>query len=306
MKRTFWVAGGAVLLALLYVGTGRAQMSQSPAPAPAPATAPAQGTTGQAPSGQLPSGQLPSGQGAGAGQGGAAAPVKPPVDPAEEAAYKAILAVHGTNAAQQIQLGEAFAAKYPTSRYLAGVYSTLALDYLTTGAGDKVIPAAQKAIDLDPDNVDALSVLVWATARTLSPAAPGAADEFAKLENYAHHAITLLTAMVAPAGTDPAQFAIAKNDNLSMCHSGLGVIEFKQHQYDEAVAELTQAVQLADTPDAVDYFMLGHADEATGHFADAEAAYTKCTDQGPMTDRCKAGLADAKQRELLAPAAPKP
>jgi tetratricopeptide (TPR) repeat protein len=292
MNRIVRNSCGTFLLALMCLGTGRAQMTQNQAPSPTPPPAgPTEGPSGQLPSGQLPGASAPATQ---------AAP--PPVDPAEEAAYKAIYDLHGTNPPQQIQLSEDFVKKYPTSRYLAGVYSTLALDYLTTGASDKIIPTAQKAIDIDPDNVDALSLVVWASARTVRPSDPGAADQFVKLENYAHHAITLLNAMAPPTGPDAAQFAVAKNDNLSMCHSGLGVIDFKTQKYAESVAELTQAVQLASSPDDVDYFMLGHADEATGHFEDAMAAFSKCTEEGPMQDRCKAGLDDAKQRALLAPA----
>jgi tetratricopeptide (TPR) repeat protein len=115
--------------------------------------------------------------------------------------------------------------------------------------------------------------------------------------------------MTKPATMDDAQFTAAKNDKLSMCHSGLGLIEFKLGKPEEAVAEMTQAVQLANSPDPVDYFILGHADDAVGHFDDAMTAFTKCTDPGPMQARCQTGLDEAKKKALLAPppaAAPVP
>jgi tetratricopeptide (TPR) repeat protein len=274
MQRTLRKACGTVLFVLLFMATGWAQVPMATPPSVPPPPVAEQGPPP------------------------AAAPV---IDKQEEGAYKAFYDLHSSDAAKQIQLGEDFAKKYPSSRYLASVYSTLALDYMTTGAGDKIVPAAQKAIERDPDNVDALSLIVWASARTLDPSAPGAAEQILKVENYAHHAIKLLTSMTKPAGVDDAQFAIAKNDNLAMCHSGLGVIDFKQQKYADAVAELAQAVQLAETPDPVDYFVLGHADEATSHFSDAMAAFSKCTDQGPLQDQCKAGLNDAKQKASQAP-----
>lgn len=305
MKRTFWNAGGTVLLALLYIASGRAQMTQPQAPASASTPqAPAQAPPpSNGPSGQLPSGQAPS-------SGQPAAQVSQPVNKQEETDYKAFFDAQGTPA-QQIKLGEAFVQKYPSSRYLSSVYSRLALDYLGSGdssEGAKIVPTAQKAVDLDPDNVDALSLIVWATGRTVNPSDPGALDTFAKIENYGHHAIALLATLVKPAELDDARFAAAKNDDLSMCHSGLGIIDFKLGQDNDSVAELTQAVQLADSADPVDYFVLGHADENVGHFADAVSAFTKCSDTGPMVDRCKAGLADANAKALTAPppAQPKP
>jgi hypothetical protein len=283
--------GGTVLLALLFIATGRAQMNQTPAQSTPPA---------QSPSTPPPSGQPPA-----AGQA-PATPATPPVDKAEEDAYRAFIAAHGPgDPTPEITLGEAFVTKYPSSRYLPSVYAALAIAYLSRGQdgdSDKMVADAQKAVDLDPDNVDALSLLVWAKARTVNPGTPGANDEFLKLENYAHHAIALVSTMTKPATLDDAQFTAAKNDNLSMCHSGLGLIEFKTGKYDEAVADMTQAVQLANSPDPVDYFILGHADEATNRFEDAMTAFSKCSDGGPMQARCQSGLDDAKKKALLAPA----
>jgi hypothetical protein len=283
---------GTVLLALLFIATGRAQMNQAPAQSTPPA---------QSPSTPPPSGQPPA-----AGQAPATPATTPPVDKAEEDAYKAFLAAHGPgDPTQEITLGEAFVVKYPTSRYAPTVYSALAIAYLSrgeSGDSDKMVADAQKAVDLDPDNVDALSLLVWSMARTVNPGTPGASDEFLKLENYGHHAIALVSTMTKPAGIDDVQFAAAKNDNLSMCHSGLGLIEFKTGKYAESVADMTQAVQLANSPDPVDYFILGHADEATNRFEDAMTAFSKCSDSGPMQARCQSGLDDAKKKALLAPA----
>ncbi|MGC1187277.1 MAG: hypothetical protein WA871_07780 [Candidatus Acidiferrales bacterium] len=295
MTRKLLNASGTVLVALLCVATGRAQMNQTPAPSTPQ-------TPSQAPSQAPPSGQLPSGQLPGASQT-PSTPATPAVNKAEDDDYKAFLASHGPgDPTKEIQLGEAFVAKYPTGRYTASVYSALAIAYLSNGDSDKMIAAAQKAIDLDPDNVDALSLTVWAMARKVNPNEPGANEEFLKLQNYAHHAISLVSTMPKPATLDDAQFTAAKNDNLSMCHSGLGLIDYKTGKYAEAVADLTQAVQLANTPDPVDYFLLGHAYDMVNRYQDAMTAFMKCSDEGPMQDRCKAGLDDAKKKALLAPA----
>jgi tetratricopeptide (TPR) repeat protein len=293
MKRIFVRAGGTIFLAMLVVAAGRAQMNSNPAQAPS------QSPAGQSQSGQAPSGQMPP-----AGQAPATS-APGPEDPAESAAYKAFLAAHAPDPTAQIKLGEDFAKKYPSSRHLTSVYSALALDYLSQGDSDKMVAVAQKAIAIDPDNVDALSLTVWGMSRTVDPGDPNAASEFAMLENYGHHAIVLIATMPKPAGLDDAAFTAAKNDNLSMCHSGLGLIDLKLGKNDEAVIEMTQALALAATPDPVDYYLLGTAYETVGRYDDAVDTFTKCAAAGSMQDRCKAGIEDAKKQKLLAPVPPK-
>jgi tetratricopeptide (TPR) repeat protein len=112
--------------------------------------------------------------------------------------------------------------------------------------------------------------------------------------------------MPKPAGLDDAAFTAAKNDNLSMCHSGLGLIDLKLGRAQDAVDELKQSVALSASPDPVDLFVLGHAYEAVGQFDDAVDAFSRCAAEGPMQDRCKAGIDDAKQQKLTAPAAAPP
>ena len=79
--------------------------------------------------------------------------------------------------------------------------------------------------------------------------------------------------MPKPAEMDDAAFSKAKNDKLAMCHDGLGVAAVKTGKFDEAIAELTQSMQLSSTPDPVDYYLLGVADEQASHFTDAIAAF---------------------------------
>jgi len=291
---------GFTFLALLLATAGWGRQA-------APSQQPAQsGSNGQstppsqpAPSGQLP-GSAPSGQLPGSNQPAAA----PAVNPDEENDYKTFYAGRMGDPQKEVSAGEDFIKKYPDSRHLTIVYSTLAWDELNLQDEDKMFEYAQKAIDASPDNIDALSLMVWAGARRTSPTAPDAADRMAKLENYANHAITLISALQKPEGLDQATFDAARNDKLAMCHSGLGFLDFERKRYDDAIAQLTQAVALANTPDQVDYFILGAADEQTNHFDDALVAFGKCAEKpGGVQDRCTALIADTKKRALEQPAA---
>ncbi|HYB61232.1 MAG TPA: hypothetical protein VEH50_07115 [Methylomirabilota bacterium] len=294
---------GALTVLALFVATAGWGQASTPSQQPSQGGSSGQGTPpSQPPSGQLPGAQPqgPSGQLPGAGQPAAA----PQVNAQEETDYNAFYDSRGAGDLQkQIQLGEDFVKKYPTSRYLSVVYKILAGDYMNQGEEDKMFAAAQNSIDHNPDEVDALSLMVWAGARRINPQAPDAAAKFAKYENYAHHAITLIAAMVKPNSMDDATFNAARNDKLGMCHSGLGLMDFLRQRYADAVTEMTQAVQLAPTPDQVDLFILGRADEYTNHFDDALTAFGKCADMvGGIQDRCKSAIDETKQRALEQPA----
>jgi tetratricopeptide (TPR) repeat protein len=227
--------------------------------------------------------------------GGTAKPAVPPVNKAEEEAYKVLYAARTGSPATQIQLGEDFVAKYPQSHYLMGAYSQLTAAYYKDDQVDKMFVAGTKAIELNPDNTDVLSLLAMAMPRRVRSTTPDAQQQFQKAEGYARHAIELIPNLTKPDTVDDATFEKAKNDQLSMAHSGLGLIDIQHQKYEDARTELTQAVQLSLTPDPVDYYLLGNADVQASYYNDAVAAYEKCAASGPLVAQCKARAESAKK-----------
>src|ERR1700733_8641049 len=209
------------------------------------------------------------------------------VNKAEEAAYKNVLAAQGGDPAMQIQVGEDFITKFPMSKYVPGVYGMLTTAYYTTGNTDKMFAAGANALELNPDNVDVLALLSMAIPRRMKPTQPDFADQIKKAEVYAHHAIELMPSLPKPATVDDATFEKAKNDKLALCHSGLGLIDLNHSKFEDARNELTQAVQLASSPDPVDYYLLGNADAQASYMNGAIAAYDKCAQSGPLATQCK-------------------
>jgi hypothetical protein len=94
------------------------------------------------------------------------------VNKAEEAAYKTVLAAQSGDPAAQIQAGEDFITKFPMSKYTSGVYGMLTSAYFTSGNTDKMFAAGAKALELNPDNVDVLSLLAMAIPRRVKPNTP--------------------------------------------------------------------------------------------------------------------------------------
>jgi len=127
----------------------------------------------------------------------------------------------------------------------------------------------------------------------------------AKAQDYAKHGIQLLATMPKPPEMDDAAFTKAKNEKLAMCHDGIGVAEVKSGKYDDAIAELNQSVELSSTPDPVDFYLLGIANQLTSHYSDAITSFTKCSTAGPLQAQCKAGLDDAKKKSQNSLEAPK-
>jgi len=252
-------------------GVSRAQYGQSPAPAQAP-------TTTQNPPAAKDSGKAPK------------------INKAEEAAYKAFFASQGGDPAMQIQLGEDFITKFPMSKYLGGVYGVLTTAYYTSGNTDKMFAAGAKSLELNPDNVDVLALLAMAIPRRVKSNTPDGPQQLQKAEVYAHHAIELIPSLTKPETVDDATFEKAKNDKLALCHSGLGLLDIGHQKFDDARTELTQAVQLATSPDPVDYYLLGNADDQASFLNGAIAAYDKCAATGPLVTQCKAREDSVKKK----------
>jgi tetratricopeptide (TPR) repeat protein len=222
----------------------------------------------------------------------------PQINKAEEDAYKAFYAARGGSPATQVQLGEAFIMKFPMSHYLVGVYSQLTSAYYGMGNTDKMFEMGNKALELNPDNANILGLMAMVMSRRINAKTLDAAQQYQKAEGYAKHAIELIPTLPKPDGIDDATFEKGKNEELSMAHSGLGLIDFTfKKSYEDAVTELTQAVLLADPPDPVDVYMLGNADVQTSRYKDAVAAYDKCVALGgQLAPICKTRDDDAKHK----------
>jgi tetratricopeptide (TPR) repeat protein len=248
-----------------------------------------------------PAAQPPAAPGQQPAQAQPAAPQAPKLNPKEEADYKAFFSLQSSEVGAIVSKGEAFLKDYPESHYRSVVYAKLAMGYQAKGDEAKMFADAEKSVELDPDDVSALSLLAEALPRRTNPNVPGAQAEMQKAEQYANHAIQLLTTMSKPAYLTDEQFTHSKNGYLAMCHSGLGLLSYYQQNVPQAIVELEQATRLGQDP--VDYFLLGLMYEDAGRFSDAVGAFTECDVNGsPMQSRCQARLEDAKKKAAASPA----
>jgi len=230
-------------------------------------------------------------------------PAAPPkIDPAEEAAYKAIYATPDGDPDKLISLGEAFVKQYPSGKYTSEVYGRLVNAYLSKQELDKMYAAGDKALALNPDNINALVVIGWVIPHYYDPNDMDADRKLDKAEGYLKHAITLFGTMQKPAQMTDEQFEKAKNGGLAQAHSGLGLVYFRRQDYEDSITELQTAEKLSLSPDPTDFYILGVDYKAEKKYPEAVDAYNKCASEpGGLVSACKQGADEAKKAESSQP-----
>jgi tetratricopeptide (TPR) repeat protein len=222
----------------------------------------------------------------------------------EQSDYEAFYAVKPEDAGRQILLGEDFLKKYPASGYRAFVYSRLAQQYFNKGQMEQMYAAGEKALALNPDDVDVLSLVGWALPHSYNANELDAAQRLDKAEKYSRRCLELLPGVPKPPGMADDQFTLVKNQRLAHCHSGLGLVFHWKQDFAQSVPELEKATQLVPDPDLTDLYVLGFDLEQLKRYAEASAAFQKCSKTSwALQDQCKEGLAASKKLGAAQPPA---
>lgn len=232
----------------------------------------------------------------------------PPVSAEEDAAFKAFQAAPMNDTKQKIQLGEAFLQKYPETRYKSAVYAPLTFAYLQDGQVQKMQEYGEKEITLVPNDVSTLALLGQTLPRSIhsGTSQTEAAQLLERAEKYSKQAIEITPTLPKPPNMSDEAFASAKNQNLAMAHSGLGLVYIRRGKNAEAITELDEAVKVDPNPDPVNYYLLGMANKSTSHFDDAITAFNKCAAMaGPMQAACKSQADETKKKSSTELSAPK-
>jgi len=277
MKRMKMELAGAMIVGILVFG-GNAALAQTPAQ-----QTPAQGQGEKAPTATTTTPLTLD-----------AAP--PPVSAEEDAAMKAFRDAPMTDVPKKNQMGEAFVLKYPQSRYRVEVYSWLVKGYYGNGEIDKMEAAGEKELAIQPDDATTLAILGQTLPRAMNSSTPEPLKRLMKAEQYSKKALELIPVLQKPAGLTDEQFTTAKNQTSAMAYSGLGLVAYRRGKYEEAIPSLEQSLKLDPTPDPVNYYLLGVANEKGSHFDDAITAFTKCASfPGGLQATCKAGIEEVKK-----------
>jgi tetratricopeptide (TPR) repeat protein len=233
---------------------------------------------------------------------------QPPVSAEEEAAAKAFQAMPNTDLPNKIAAGEGFLKKYPESRYRPVVYSALIFDYIQAGKADKAFEIGDKEVALKPDDVQTMAILSQTIPRALTASTAEPDKQLAKAETYGKRAIEITPTITKPEGMPDQNFNAAKNATLAMAHSGLGLVYFRRGKYTDAIPELEQSVKIDPnpTPDPVNLYVLGVANQKASHFDEAAVVFTKCAAiAGGLQTACKNGAEESKKQGSTQLSSPK-
>jgi tetratricopeptide (TPR) repeat protein len=200
-------------------------------------------------------------------------------NPGEEKAlkdFKKFQAMPNDDLAKKEGAGEDFLKKYPKSVYAQPVYSFLTVAYIQTGQVDKGLADGESDLQLNPTDYRTMSVMSQTIARTVVDNAPDTAAKLEKAETLAKNAITGATSWAKPEGITDANFATMKNDTLTMGHASLGLVAIHRGNFEAAIPDLQQAVELGGNTDPTNYYLLGLANLNSGHHDKAAEAFDKC------------------------------
>jgi tetratricopeptide (TPR) repeat protein len=222
----------------------------------------------------------------------------PPVSAEEDAAYKAFNDLPNEDPAKKDQAAADFVQKYPQSRYRVGVYNWQVKYYYSTNKVDKMEAAAEKELELQPNDAQTLAIVGSVLPRAISANMPDEEKKrrLAKGQQYSQKALDLIPTLTKPDNMPDDVFTKGKNLVSSMAYSGLGMVAFREGKFADAIPHFEKAIGLDPQPDPVNYYILGICNEKTAHFDAAVTDFTKCSDiPGGMQATCKSSIDEAKK-----------
>jgi tetratricopeptide (TPR) repeat protein len=260
-------------------------------------------------SGQSGQGQPPAQQTPDVGKAGNVNSVlSPPANAEELAAAKAFQEMPNSDLPKKILAGEEFLKRYPESQYRPAIYSTLVVDYLQNGDSQKAFELGDKEVALKPDDVQTLALLSRTIPRAQNSSTPNVDQQLTKAEGYAKRAIEVTPTIAKPEGMPDQSFIAAKNVTLAMAHSGLGLVYVRRGKFSDAIPELEQSIRIDPnpTPDPVNFYLLGLANQKAAHFDDAAFAYNRCAAiTSGLQNTCRTAAEEAKKQASTQLSVPK-
>jgi tetratricopeptide (TPR) repeat protein len=216
------------------------------------------------------------------------------VDNGQKKAYEAFFKVPPNNPDKKIQLGAQFLQKYPKSPLDEGIEVGMTNAYYAKQDWKDYYATADKALALDPDEVDILTNVGWVIPHEYNPNDTNASALLDRAETYEKHALDVLAKMPKPKGVSDAKFAALKTQKQQEAHSALGLVYFRRQDYANSVSELQRTTQ--QNPDQTDLYVLGLDLQKLNRGADAAAAFTRCGQmQGPLQAQCRQEAEQAKK-----------
>jgi tetratricopeptide (TPR) repeat protein len=194
---------------------------------------------------------------------------------------------------------ETFVSQYPQSNLLGTAYQYQMLAYEQKDDLQGLLSAGEKAVKLQPDNVNTLLTLANAIPNALT-GHPDPPDLLAKAQEYARRALRGIDQLRIPLTTPLEQWESSKGEMVSRAHEALGQVAMKRNQLPVAVSEFELAARGNPKPRGSQFYRLGAAYAGIGNNEGAVAALRRAAELGPDA------LRELAEHELKALTTPDP
>ena len=169
-------------------------------------------------------------------------------------AYNAMATEKDLN--KKISLAEAFLQKFATSDFKSGAYLAEMQTYFQLNKGDQAIEAGKKALEADPDNLDALAFLSYVFPFVFKADDSEATSKLSRADSDAHHGLEVLQKLQKPANATDEQFTQYVKPKRAVFNGAIGFAALQRKDYPNAITAFKAAVD--DNPsDVYTFYRLG-------------------------------------------------
>ncbi|MGA3317704.1 MAG: hypothetical protein ABSC64_14845 [Candidatus Korobacteraceae bacterium] len=179
-------------------------------------------------------------------------------DPAEYNSY--VNAIQQTSPQLKSQGLEAFLQTYPNSVMKEDALEQLMVAYQQANDAKKTIDAANRVLQVNPNNIRALALLAGYNRQIALQGGPQAAQSAQQAEQYGQKGLQALQSMQKPEGMNDADFVKLHNNFTAIFDGAVAFGALQKKDFATAQKDFREAVGDETQPDLVDVYQLGTAD----------------------------------------------
>ncbi len=179
-------------------------------------------------------------------------------DPAEYNSY--VNAIQQTNPQLKSQQLEAFLQTYPNSVMKEDAVEQLMVAYQQANDAKKTIDAADRLLQVNPNNIRALALLAYNYRAAASQGGPQMQQNLQMAQQYGQKGLQALNNMPKPEGMSDADFTKLHNETAAIFEGAIGFAALQQKDLATAQKDLRDAVAEESQPNIMDIYPLATAD----------------------------------------------
>jgi hypothetical protein len=179
-------------------------------------------------------------------------------DPGEYNAY--VNAYQLTDPALKAQALEAFLQTYPYTVMKEDALELLMVAYQQANDAQKVLDAATRVLQMNPDNIRALALLACNYRALASQGGPQMQANLAKAQQYGQQGSQALQNMKKPDGMSDADFTKLHNETGAIFDGAVGFAALQAKDFTTAQKDMQEAVSWESQPNIADIYPLAIAD----------------------------------------------